>query len=82
MVRALAKGCLEDSDATDAETQNFRNIINGGDELWEKHNGCLAPIMAEIEYDLERHVKKYGPTTEDTVLRMLILPHRLLNQEA
>jgi hypothetical protein len=26
--------------------------------------------MPEIEYDLERHVKKYGPSTEDTVLRM------------
>lgn len=37
-------------------------------------DACLAPIMPEIEYDLERHVKKYGPTTEDTVLCMHAFP--------
>ena len=31
--------------------------------------------MQEMEYDIERHVKKFGPITEDTVMRMIFFLH-------
>jgi len=44
----VAKECLEESYVTDAG-ESFLNIINGGEELWKKHSGCLSPsIMQEI----------------------------------
>ena len=41
---SVTKGCLEESYVTDVG-EIFLNIINGGEELWKKHNGCLSPIM-------------------------------------
>jgi hypothetical protein len=69
---SVAKGYLEESHVTDAG-ESFLNIINGGEEqeLWKKHHGCLSPIMQVIEYNIERHVKKFGPITEETVIRMI-----------
>jgi hypothetical protein len=69
-VLSVTKGCLEESHVTDAG-ESFLNIINGGGEFWKKHHGCLSPIMQEIEYNIERHVKKFGPITEATVKRMI-----------
>jgi hypothetical protein len=65
---SVTKGCLEESYVTDAG-EGFLYIINGGEELWKKHHGCLSPIMQEIEYNIQRHVKKFGPIAEDTVIR-------------
>jgi hypothetical protein len=67
---SVTKGCLEESHVTDTG-ESFLNIINGGEELWKNHHGCLSPIMQEIEYNIESHVKKFGPITEETVIRMV-----------
>jgi hypothetical protein len=69
---SVAKACLEDSFVTDAE-ENLTKIMNGTEELWKKHHGCLRPIMMDIEYDIKRHVNKYGPITHGTVLQMLFM---------
>jgi hypothetical protein len=69
---SVTKGCLEESHVTDAG-ESFLNIINEGEELWKKHHGCLSPIMQEIKYNIESHVKKFGPITEETVIRMIFV---------
>ena len=38
------------------------SIVNGGEELGKTNNGCLASIMTEMDYDIDRHVKKYRAT--------------------
>jgi hypothetical protein len=38
---SVTKGYLEESYTTDTGG-NFLNIINGGKELWKKHNTCLS----------------------------------------
>ena len=35
---AVAKGCLEESDVTDA-AESMLGIMNGGEERWKKHHG-------------------------------------------
>jgi len=67
---AVAKGCLEESDVTDAG-ESLLSLMNGGQERWKKHHGCLAPIVKEMEHDFERHVKKFGPINKGTLLHML-----------
>ena len=52
---------------------SLTKIVNGTEELWKKHQGCLKPIMLEMVYNIERHVKKYGPITQETMLRMLFM---------
>ena len=69
---SVAKACLEDSFVTDAE-ESLTKIMNGTEELWKKHHGCLRPIMLDIEYDIKRHVNRYGPITQETVLQMLFM---------
>ncbi len=68
-VLSVTKGSLEESHVTDSG-ERFLNIINGGGEFWKKHHGCLSPIMQEIEYNIESHVKRFGPITEETVIRV------------
>ena len=63
---------MEDSFVTDAE-ESLTKIMNGTEELWKKHHGCLRPIMLDIEYDIKRHVNKYGTITQETVLQMLFM---------
>ena len=53
--------------------ESLTKIVNGTEELWKKHHGCLRPIMMDMEYNIERHVKKYGPITQETMLRMLFM---------
>ena len=31
--------------------------MNGTEELWKKHHGCLRPIMLDIEYDINKNLK-------------------------
>ncbi len=52
-----------------------------GRALEEAQPGCLSPIMQEMEYDIERHVKKFGSITEDTVMRMIFFLHVLTREE-
>jgi len=66
----IAKGCLEDPEITDAGESLFK-IVNSGEERWKKHFGYLKPILQELEYDFERHVRKFGPINQDTLLRMI-----------
>jgi len=66
----IAKGCLEDPEITDAGESMFK-IVNSGEERWKKHFGYLKPILQELEYDFERHVRKFGPINQDTLLRMI-----------
>jgi hypothetical protein len=73
-VLSVAKGCLEESFVTDSG-ENFLNIVNGGQNLFQKHHGCLGPIIQEIVYDMERHEKKFGPITLDAVVRMMFFRH-------
>ena len=42
-------------------------------DIGNAHHGCLRPIMLEMVYNIERHVKKYGPITQETMLRMLFM---------
>ena len=69
---SVAKACLKESFVTDAD-ESLTKIVNGTEELWKKHHGCLRPIMLEMVYNIERHVKKYGPITQETMLRMLFM---------
>jgi hypothetical protein len=66
----IAKGCLEDPDITDAGESMFK-IVNSGEERWKKHFGYLKPMLQELEYDFERHVRKFGPINKDTLLHMI-----------
>ena len=61
-----------ESFVTDTD-ESLTKIVNGTEELWKKHNGCLRPIIMNMEYNIERHVKKYGPITQETILRMLFM---------
>ena len=67
----VAKACLEESFVTD-EDESLTKIVNGTEEPW-KHHGCLRLIMMDMEYNIERHVKKYGPINQETMLRMLFM---------
>ena len=69
---SIAKACLEDSFVTDAD-ESLTKVVNGTEELWKKHCGCLKPIMMELEHEINKHVNKYGPITQETVLRMLFM---------
>ena len=52
---SVAKGYVEDSFITDTG-EDLMSIVKGGEELGKKHNGYLALIMTEVEYDIDRHV--------------------------
>ena len=61
---SVAKTYLEESFVTDAD-ESLTKIVNRTEELWKKYHDCLRPVM---EYNIERHVKKYGPITQETML--------------
>ena len=69
---SVAKACFDESFVTDAD-ERLTKIVNGTEELWKKHQGCLRPILLEMVYNIERHVKKYGPIKQETMLRMLFM---------
>ena len=43
---SVVKGCLEESYVSDAG-ENFLNILNGGEELWKKHNRDVCLLLCK-----------------------------------